>query len=655
MKTSHFIYIILFLPELCSGQNGYFPHKFWQPTTLSGAIQLGGHYRYQEGTTNEIYNYQKSSRLYGGILLNSNSYFYHPNLLSLDLGVEWNPEFGKDLFLVIPDQAEVRTMQKVNIAATLFKQKPLTLGGFFNYNMIYTNRENLSNIKSTGTSWGGNLTYSNQILPFQASYLQGKWYETEILTGRTFLTKQRNIQSKINKSFSSHDNSELSYYHNDFIRQDATLFQIRNISDNLNLNNTIYFDNKKNYYLVSNISGIDQRGDDSFRRYQVDENFYFTLPKNFTLTTNYNYYNYQRTSQNLHQNNIVAILRHKLYLSLNTGLSFEYNNIVHTFYKEQNTKAGIIVEYEKKIPLKGRLSLSYVFNWQQQNRESDPVMLPILNEEHVLNDGQIELLSKAFVDPSTVVVKDVTGTIIYQLNLDYLLIPRNDFLEVQRVPGGQIPNKGKIYVDYITMQPGSYQYNVSFNNINASVILFNRLLEVYYRFSRQDYFNLKTTEYMTLNYFTQNVVGCRLEFKFASGGVEYETYNSTIIPYQTTRYYIVLQGNINDKLTFSLNGNMRQYKMLNDGTSQTYLDVTGIAGYNISPQTNINLELGYRKQVGQQMDLNLLTARAGFSTVFRQVFIKIGLEVYGRDYLSERTNFLGGYIQIVRNFSWHKN
>lgn len=654
MKALRFIYIILFFPALCIGQNGYISHKFWQLTSLSGAIQLGGHYRYQEGTTNEIYNYQKSSRFYGGISLNTNSYFYHPNLLYLDLGVEWNPEFGKDLFLVVPDQAEVRTMQKINIAATLFRQKSFTLGGYFNYNMVYTNRENLSNIKSNGTSWGGNLTYSNKILPFQASYLQGKWYETEILTGRTFLTNQSNLQSKINKSFSAHDNSELSYFHNDYMRQDATLFSIRNISDNLNLNNSIYFDNKKNYSLISIVSGIDQRGDDAFRRYQVDENLNFILPLNFTLTTNYSYYNYQRATQNLHQNNVVGILRHKLYLSLNTGISFEYNNIVHTFYKEQNTKSGIDIQYEKKIPLNGRLALSYVFNWQRQTRQSDPVMLPIINEEHILTDGRIELLDKAFADPSTVVVKDVTGTIIYQLNLDYLIIPRSDFLEIQRIPGGQIPNKGKVYVDYISMQPGAYQYDVSFNNINAGITLFNRLLEVYYRFSQQDYFNLRTTEFLTLNYFTQNVVGCRLEFRFASGGAEYETYNSSVIPYRSMRYFVTFQGNIKSKMTFSLNGNMRQYKMLNDSTNQTYLDVIGSAGYNFSPKTSVNLELAYRKQVGQQMDLDLLTARAEFSTVFRQVFVKIGMEIYGRNYLNERTNFLGGYIQIVRNFNWYK-
>ncbi|MEI6455628.1 MAG: hypothetical protein WCO93_05015 [bacterium] len=654
MVSRKILYLILLLPFHGFGQNGNGNHKFWQLTSLNGAIQVGGHYRYQEGTTNEIYNYQKSSRLYGGILANTTSYFYHPNLLSLDLGVEFNPEIGKDLFLVVPDQAEVRTMQKINIAATLFRQRTFTLGAFFNYNMVYTNRENLSNIKSNGTNWGANLNFSNKILPFQASYQQSKWHETEIATGRTFLTNTKNFQARIDKSFSSHDNNELTYSHNDYFRQDALLYDTRNISDNLLLNNTIYFDHKRNYYLISNISGIDQRGNDAFRRFQIDEGVSLNLPMHFILSTNYFFYNYHRATQDLNQHQVSGTLRHKLYQSLTTGISGEYNSLVHTFYKEQNSKTGIEILYEKKIPLKGLLALSYVFNWQRQNRQSDPVQLPILHEEHTLTDGRIVLLDKAFVDPSTVVIKDVTGTIIYQPDFDYLLIQRNDFLEIQRIPGGQIPNNGKVYADYISMQPGSYRYDVLFNNLNASISLWNRLVEVYYRFAKQDYFNLVTAEYLTLNYFTQQIAGCRLEYRFANGGVEYENYNSSIIPYRMMKYYVALQGNIKGRFTFSLNGNLRQYNMLEDNTRQTYADIIGAVGYNFGPQTRVSLEVGYRKQVGKEIDLNLLTARTEFTTVFRQVFFKIGFEIYGRDYLSERTNFFGGYVQIVRNFNWHK-
>ena len=346
-------------------------------------------------------------------------------------------------------------------------------------------------------------------------------------------------------------------------------------------------------------------------------------------------------------------MSHRLYQSLNSSLRLEYDGAVHSVYREDNLKAGIDIRYEKKIPT-GMLTLSYAFNWQRQIRASSPVVIPIFNEDHLLADGKITLLSKPYADLATVVVKDVTGTIIYQPNFDYLLMERNNYLEIQRVPGGQIPNNTAVYIDYYSMLPGSYQYDVNFHSFNADIILFGRIVELYFRFGNQDYHNLKTAEYLTLNYLNQKIYGCRLEYKFASGGVEYETYASSIIPYRMFRYYAQLQGTFRNKLSFAMNGNIRRYRMLYEASNQTYIDITGKIGYMFTSQTNLSFEAGYRKQVGQGIDLDLLTARGEFTTVFRQIMIKVGVEMYQRDYLQENTGLMGGYIRIVRSFNWVK-
>ena len=118
-----FILAVLIVPLAVYSQTYHSSYKFFQPLSLSGALKLGGYYRYLEGYSNEIYNYQKSSLFYGGVLLNSSSYFLHPNFLLLDLGIEYNPEKGHDLYLVVPDQSEIRTLKKLNMNATFFKQK----------------------------------------------------------------------------------------------------------------------------------------------------------------------------------------------------------------------------------------------------------------------------------------------------------------------------------------------------------------------------------------------------------------------------------------------------------------------------------------------------------------------------------------------------
>jgi hypothetical protein len=222
------------------------------------------------------------------------------------------------------------------------------------------------------------------------------------------------------------------------------------------------------------------------------------------------------------------------------------------------------------------------------------------------------------------------------------------------MPGGQIANRTKVYVDYTSMQPGSYRYDVNFHEVTANILLFNHIAEFYYRLGYQDYHNLQTTEYLTLNYFTQNVAGLRLEYKFASGGVEFETYSSNIVPYRSVRYYLVLQGSLKNRLLYSLNGNLRDYFMLDDSTDQKYMDVTGSATYSFNRFFSVNVEVGYRKQIGQRIDLDLLIARGEFLATVRQMSFRIGLETYQRDYLHEKTSFIGGHIAITRTFNWNK-
>jgi hypothetical protein len=653
MRFTLYIMFVLLYPCMSISQQAVVPNKFCQPLSLSGAFKLGGQYRYQEGTTNEIYDVRESPLYYGGVLLNANGYFWHPNFMILDLSAEYNPEKNQDSYLVVPDQSEVRTLSRINMAATFFNKKQLTFGVFTNYNQVYANRENLSNVRTNSFNFGGNLTYANRILPLQVNYSQGNWDEKEIQTGRTHTTHQCNLQGIVKKSFSALDNNELTYNHDELFREEPQNIKTQNISDNLSLKDIFYFDADRQQSVNSYISATQQNGTDAFKRLQICENGIYRLPKHLILNGNYNYTAIQRISQTTKQNNVNFSLRHKLYESLTSSLIYEYNHVSNTFYKEAYHRPGIEIRYDKKIPT-GRLSLSSSYFRLHQSRSSEAELLPIINEEHTLSTGKIELLNKPNVVSGTVVVKDVTGTIIYQEYFDYVLIVRNAYLEISRVPGGQIAENSPVFIEYTVRQPGTYQYDANIVNFNASVLIFKNLLELYYRFSYQDYQNLENTEFLTLNYLTQNIYGVRVEYKFASVGAEYESYNSTVIPYRLVRYFLLLQGNIKARFLYSLNANYRDYKMLDDNTLQKYTDVAGNISYLISGQTKVTLELGYRKQVGTGIDLNLLTARSEFTANYRKLYFKAGVEVYKRLYLNDNINFFGAYIEVVRSFGWDK-
>jgi hypothetical protein len=654
MKKWQFILIIWWLPLIANGQEPLQQTRLWQLTSVKGAAKVEGLYRDQTSTTNDLYNYQKSSLIYGGLLMNTSSYVWHPNFLTLDVGGEFNPEKRQEQFLVIPDQAEARTMKKLDFSAAFFKQKAINFSIFGNYNESYNNRENLSNIRSDGSVLGSNFSFYNKIFPIALTYNVSKWKETELQTGRAFVNARKNLQGMFSKSFSAFDHTDITYNHDNFDRIDANLFHVNNISDFLTLNNNINFDLKRKYLLNTNLSHFSQKGNDTFKRTQANEMLSLALLPRLNFAGNYSFIDIGRESQSLKQHTFSAGLKHQLYESLNSSIIYEFNNVNHTFYHEINNKEGVDIRYDKILPGSGRLSLSYNFSNLNQKRISESQMIQVINEEHTLRDGEMVLLGKPYIEGASVVVKDITGAIIFQQGFDYVLVDRNNFKEIQRMPGGQIADNSHVFIDYLSIQPGSYQYDATFNQFAVNLMFFNRLIEVYYRTSKQNYHNLETADYLTLNYFKQNLVGARFEYKFLNGGVEIDNYASSVVPYLLVRYFFQVQGNFRNKILYSLNSNLRDYKKIDTERNQQYADLSANVAYQLTQKSRVTLELGYRKQTGRQIDLNLLTARTEFTTSYRELLFKVGIELYRRTYLNEKVNFNGAYFRIIRNFSWNK-
>ena len=623
---------------------------FFNITSLGGEVNTNGFYREQQTTTNYIHDNQQYSLLAAGLQLRSSCYLIQPKFLNLDINYEFNPQKLRQQYLVIPEHSESTTLNKFDLRATLFNHKKITLTGFLNLDKGYSSRENLSNIKTDSRNLGGFFIYSNKILPLTISYHEGKWYQEEIQTKRSYNYDQSNFMASITKSFFSGDRNELTYSHDNYLRKELNISSINNISDRLEMNNSIFFDKKKKIQFNSVMSGFNQYGYESFKRYQANENLTFRLPYNFKFLSNYNYYNIQKDLQTYKQQSLNTLLGHRLGECLTTDVFYEINRTNQTVYTESNKKAGFDATYEKKLPTGGRISLSYRYYRQHQDRVSVATVLQVINEACTLTDGKIIMLSKPYINLNTVIVRDNTGTIIYQLNLDYILINRTNYTEIQRVPGGQIANNKGIMVDYSVIQPGSYYYDLTNNFFSASITLFKNLVEVYYRNEKQDYSNFLQVDYLALNYITQQIYGTKLDVGFGSGGIEYNNYQSNIVPYKLVRYYVLFQGKLQEKVLYTINGNLRDYRMLSDQIDQKYSDISASLTIAFNPETKLNIDAGYRNQKGNQINLNLLTSKVEFVTVYKKIFFTLGFEFYKRNYLSENVQFKGTYFKIVRKF-----
>ena len=626
--------------------------RIWNVRAISGEVDLKGQYRQLESNFNDVYEDQRSSYVMGSLKLNTSSYLWNPDIILLDIGGAYSPETRDEKYISIPDRSEVRTLKKINLMTTLLNNKPISFQAFFNFDQNYFNRELLTNVRSNNMQWGGILSLNNKFLPVNVTYRKINWDQEEIQTGRIFQMDQENLQIRASKSFGSRDRSELVYSHNDYLYSYAQLHRTNNLIDRVAINNNIYLDESRNYNLNSRFTWYDQQGTTSFRRIEVLEGLTFKLPHNLRATANFDLYNLKDPVQIWDQKRGRATIRHKLFESLTSKMFFEYarvNQEASTVHAESDARGGVDLNYSKKIPT-GHLNLSYRYYRHHHTTEGISGLLQILNEEQTITDGEVTLLNKPYADVTTVIVKDETGALIYQVNFDYILIDRSGYVEIQRVPGGQIPDNGTVYIDYSFRQPGSYSYGANNNYLNTSILLFGRLIEVYYRYAVQDYPKLTQGELLTLNYFTQHVYGIRLDLGFARGGVESDIYNSTIIPYRMRRYYMDLNWNYRSKLLLNINGNIRDYTMIADEVDQLYANISGKAAYTIRPRMRVSLETGYLSQRGINIDLDLITSRAEFHSAFQKFHVRVGVEMYRRLYQNSEFAFNGTYVRFTRNF-----
>jgi hypothetical protein len=627
-----------------TAKNGFFHSQ-----SVNGEIKMEGLYREQKSIIGDVYEDQRSLYFIGGIMINTASYLWNPDLINFNLDVEYNPESRNETYLLVPDRSEIRTLKKLDFRTAIFRNKSVSLNGFVNLNETYFNRELLTNIKTDNSQWGGMLSLNNKVLPATLSFRQTDWTQKELQTGRDFSMSQNNILGRISKTFRKSDTNELLYSRDDYTYNYAGAQAVSNIINRVSLNDIFYFDRARKYNYSSMLSYYDQEGDNPFNKIDAVERLTFDLPANLRLTGGYTYYRLQDPTQVLSQNRIAGSLNHRLFESLTSNIFSDYSDITQTVYNEKTLRAGIDLNYTKKVG-KGRINLGYRYYRSYSDMAGVSAPVRIMNEEHVLSDAKIVMLEKPYVDLLTLQIKDVSGIIIYQLNFDYTVTVINNYVELQRVPGGQIADNQLIIAEYTATQPGSYSYTADNNSVAASIQFFGKLFEIYYRGSFQNYTNLIATDFLTLNYYDQNVYGGRIDVGFAGIGAEYDDYKSNIIPYKRYRYYVDLNWSFRSKLLVSVNGNYIDYKVIDDDVNQQYVNLTGKISYNFNFRTKLDIEGGYLRQRGKNIDLDLFTSRLSISSSFRQLHFKTGVEMYDRQYLNSDFSFLGTFIEIVRKF-----
>lgn len=623
--------------------------KFWDLQSLSGSVLLESYYRIQETLLKNNFNEnQKSSIISGKLALNTNSYILHPNFLLMDLNLEYSPGAQRDNFLVIPDRSETRAMERINYVSTFFNGKPLSLSFFTNYTHNFINREYTSNVEIFHNNIGGSLFFRNQVVPISFNINKDKWEQNEIQSGRKFSTKKNLLSLNLQKSITKYDRHRFKYSFEDNSRDYNKAAKTKTKISSFNLKNDLYFNTDHSSSFRSNILLDNREGNFNSDRLQFNENLIIGLPSDFGFVSNYRHVNYKQTRLDYKQNNINAKLNHKLYSSIQTSLNFEYNDLDHSSYHEFYSNKGFSINYRKKIPT-GTLSLSYDYNLREETRNSDPEILSVVDEQIKLDDSPPILLGNPYVLINTIVVTNLSKTIIYEENIDYIIIQQGIFSEIQRLTGGQIQNGEEVLVNYTTEKPISYDFNTVNTSYGTYITLFNNLVELYARAYSQDFNDIGINETKIFKNINRQTYGTKLIYRFATAGYEYNDYKSNIIPYRSEKFFLNLSTTIY-RSKIILSGRRREHILTDTNEKQIFSDIAGKYIYQIDKDSKFKIDGGYRIQEGRQIDLDLFTSRGEYITKYRKIFFTFGFEMYRRDFSGEKINFNSVYLKIERLF-----
>ncbi|MCX6154507.1 MAG: hypothetical protein NT007_10135 [Candidatus Kapabacteria bacterium] len=617
----------------------------------SGALSFKGESFFKKTLMkNGVVEGQNLYSVIGEIKLNSNSYIWHKNFMELAVDLEYRPSANKENFIVMPDRSESVNAERISFNSLLLKALPINIKLNGNYGHSFSNRDKLSDLELISKSLGADIFFRNEYVPLRFNINSTDWNQKELLTARIFSSNSNSGSIFLDNRLWNHLENNLSYIYED-VNNDYTGYNNINMKINTaSLRNTFYFDSLKESSFTSILNYQNLHGYQLLNKLDESLNLNMILPEDFHLMVNYNYSTY---SQNLLKNqlqNIIYKLDHQLYLSLHSYNYIQYYKFKNFEYSDNKLTGGIGFNYKKSTDFDGMLYIDYECRIENQKRSSEPKMNFIQNESYVLSDGKITLLRNPYVDPKSIIVRNDNATIIFKENLDYQLNIHGNFIEVKRIPGGLITDGSKVYIDYLITKSENYNFNLFSNSVSVKYNVLKNLLEVYINYTFNNYNNLDFNTTPLLNTLNQKIFGIKSNYGPLCGGAEMQFYNSTILPYNSTNFYLRYQDIVFNHFIFMFEGRYLGYKYIETLTKQSYIEFNSLFEYPLTNKSKLKIEGAYSSQNNTGYSLNLLTLRTEYRINFLDIICSAGGESFYRKLNNETTDYRRFYVKLERIF-----
>ena len=331
--------------------------------------------------------------------------------------------------------------------------------------------------------------------------------------------------SQVDQSTSAQVNTQESY-----ITHDATL------------SHSVDFGDKDQHNLTSTLNYFNQSGGVfDIERLHLSELMH--LKHSDTFETNYEYTLDQQTFQDvdqLQQRGRVGFL-YRIYKSVIITGNLGVQDVTRSDGGDTFEYFGDIrADYTKKIPYGAmHLFIGYAYDYQDNKARNE--LTEILDSQRTFTDPFPVTINGPRIIPSSIVVTDQRGLVIFTPGLDYLINPFTNHVDLTRVVGGRIENDQPVLIDY-QLEPAAG------NTVTTNVYTFGGQytidrgilsgLSPYARFTRQDQ-QISSDDPLAFTPNTFNDLTAGVEYRRGGFdiGFEYENHDSTISPFDSNRYW----------------------------------------------------------------------------------------------------------------------
>jgi hypothetical protein len=589
------------------------------------------------------------------IHLNFDGSIYHPYLFDYDLAVELGQSFEYERLAqenaADPDKSrsDSNPLQYYTGQAHILREKTLSGVIFGNHSQVRRDNGFFSRRLLEQTGYGAKLNYAGDALPWSLSAEHRDEEETDTRTPRDSM--QDELTFKMSNERGPLGKTQFYYLYHDFERKDFNIAPYSGIRNSARLNDSSYLFNdilklKSNLYY----NDVDTSSNPS-TSLTLREWLNADHAANLSSTHEYGYSSRESGSSDSTTHHGRTSLRHQLYESLTSTVSADFRNIDHTTVDISRHGFSVNESYRKRIGASSRLSLGAMFSHHTEDRNStEDEVLNISNEPHTLTTGQTTTLNQPNASASSIVVTDSSGTILYSEFIDYRIIQRGTITEIQRVVGGSIPNGGAVLISYTAINQESGTFTTRQGYYRFRIALLEQLLAIYGHLRIVDHAD---EGLLILEELTESVIGIESSWKWFNIGMEYENYDSSLLPTKTLRFF--QNANFNPSWRSALRLSLEQSKVTYTQTDEEVWRFFNTLAYQIQVTPKLSWKLdgstySERRENSVTTERDLLAANTDLDYRIGKTLFTVTYEYRIDDYLNETRRRQTAYLKVRRNF-----